>query len=111
MAKTGNKILQTCYNISMSFIRQFKTKSGATGVQVCTKCHGTIIRTVHVGSAKSNGELRLLIKQAEEIIKKEKTPLFNLDDYLTEVPLADNLDEAVESENRKKRKKQKKKNS
>lgn len=88
----------------MSFIRQFKTKSGATGIQVCTKCHGTVIRTVHVGSAKSNGELRLLIKQAEEIIKKEKTPLFNLDDYLAEVPLSNNSDEVIKDKDCKKQK-------
>lgn len=51
----------------MAFIRKFKTGSGATGVQVCWKRGGEVVRTVHVGSANSEVALKKLLRQAERI--------------------------------------------
>ena len=65
----------------MAFIRKFKTGSGATGVQVCYKEEGRVVKTVHVGSAKTEVGLEKLVKKAQGIIDKDKTPLFNLDKY------------------------------
>lgn len=65
----------------MAYIRQFKTKSGATGVQICEKEQGKVVKTRHIGSAKTNGELMILLKQAQRIIDSDKTPLFNLEDF------------------------------
>lgn len=65
----------------MAYIRKFKTSSGATGVQVCYKEQGKVVRTVHVGSAASNVALERLIRKAQGIIDGNKNPLFNLDRY------------------------------
>ena len=62
----------------MAFIRKFPTGSGATGVQVCDKEQGRVVKTVHVGSAKSEIGLNKLLKKAQGIIDADKTPLFNL---------------------------------
>lgn len=63
----------------MAYIRKFKTTSGATGIQVCYKEGNQVVRTVHVGSASSEKALAKLMREAREIIDKEKgTPLFNL---------------------------------
>ena len=63
----------------MAYIRRFKTTSGATGVQVCYKEQGRVVKTVHVGSASSEKALAKLIAKAQGIIDAEKgTPLFNL---------------------------------
>ena len=64
----------------MAYIRRFKTTSGATGVQVCYKEQGKVVKTVHVGSASSEASLQRLIKKAQAIIEGEKgRPLFNID--------------------------------
>ena len=65
----------------MAFIRKFKTASGATGVQVCEKYHGEVVKTIHVGSANSPEALEKLVKKAQEIIDKDKRPLFDLNEY------------------------------
>ncbi len=62
----------------MAFIRKFKTTSGATGVQVCYKEQGKVVKTVHVGSANSENGLKKLLKKAQGIIDEEKNPLFDL---------------------------------
>lgn len=62
----------------MAYIRKFKTTSGATGVQVCYKKQGKVVKTVHVGSATSENGLNKLIKKAQGIIDQDKNPLFNL---------------------------------
>ena len=63
----------------MAYIRRFKTTSGATGVQVCYKEQGKVVRTVHVGSASSEAGLNKLLRKAQGIIDSEKgEPLFNL---------------------------------
>ena len=65
----------------MAYIRKFKTTSGATGVQVCYKEQGKVVKTVHVGSANSENGLKKLLREAQGIIDGEKRPLFNLDKY------------------------------
>ncbi len=65
----------------MAFIRKFETGSGATGVQVCYKEQGKVVKTVHVGSAKSDKGITKLLHRAQEIIDADKSPLFNLDKF------------------------------
>lgn len=66
----------------MAYVRKFKTTSGATGVQVCYKEQGKVVKTVHVGSASSEIALAKLIAKAQGIIDGEKgTPMFNLDKF------------------------------
>ena len=65
----------------MAFIRKFKTGSGATGIQVCYKVHGEIVKTVHVGSARSEVGVERLMKTAHKIIDGDKQPLFNLANF------------------------------
>lgn len=50
-------------------------------MQVCYKEQGKVVRTVHVGSAKSEATLKKLMKKAQGIIDAEKKPLFNLKKY------------------------------
>ena len=66
----------------MAYIRKFKTTSGATGVQVCYKERGKVVKTVHIGSASSELGLSKLLRKAQVIIDGEKgKPMFNLDKY------------------------------
>ena len=65
----------------MAYIRKFKTTSGATGVQVCYKEQGRVVKTVHVGSASSEERLKKLLRKAQGIIDGDKKPLFNLNKY------------------------------
>jgi hypothetical protein len=65
----------------MAYIRKFRTTSGATGVQVCYKEQGRVVKTVHVGSASSSVALEKLLRRAQGIIDGEKKPLFNLDKF------------------------------
>ena len=65
----------------MAFIRKFKTTSGATGVQVCYKEQGRVVKTIHVGSASSEKALQKLLHKAQGIVDKGKKPLFNLEKY------------------------------
>jgi len=69
----------------MAFIRKFPTSSGATGVQVCWKKNGEVVKTVHVGSANSELGLEKLLKKAQKIIDEGKRPLFDLKSYDREV--------------------------
>ena len=62
----------------MAFIRKFKTNSGATGVQVCYKDHGEVVKTVHIGSANTPEGVNGLLRRAQNIIDAEKRPLFDL---------------------------------
>ena len=68
-------------DVDMAFIRKFKTGSGATGVQVCWKQNGEVVKTVHVGSANSDIGLEKLLKKAQKIIDEGKRPLFDLRDF------------------------------
>ena len=65
----------------MAFIRKFKTTSGKTGVQVCYKDQGRVVKTIHVGSAETEAGLEKLIKKAQGIIDKDKRSLFNLSEF------------------------------
>ncbi|MBR5669873.1 hypothetical protein IKX12_02210 [Candidatus Saccharibacteria bacterium] len=65
----------------MAFIRKFKTGSGATGVQVCWKRGGEVVRTEHIGSANSEVGLEKLLKKAQKMIDEGKRSLFDLDDF------------------------------
>ena len=65
----------------MAFIRKFKTASGATGVQVCYKEQGKVVKTVHIGSANSEVGLKKLLKKAQKVLDEGKSPLFDLTDY------------------------------
>ena len=65
----------------MAFIRKFTTGSGATGVQVCWKEEGKVVKTVHVGSANSELGLKKLLKKAQKIKDEGKRELFDLSDY------------------------------
>ena len=65
----------------MAFIRKFKTGSGATGVQVCWKQGGEVVKTVHIGSANSEVGLEKLLKKAQKVMDEVKTPLFDLDKF------------------------------
>ena len=65
----------------MAFIRKFKTGSGSTGVQICYKVRGEIVKTIHVGSAKSEAGVNRLVKNAQKIMDADKAPLFNLSDF------------------------------
>lgn len=65
----------------MAYIRKFKTGSDATGLQVCYKERGKVVKTVHVGSAKTEKGITKLLKKAQAIIDEEKTPMFNLDKF------------------------------
>lgn len=65
----------------MAFIRKFKTASGATGVQVCWKEGGEVVKTKHVGSADSEVALKKLLKKAQKIKDAGKRPLFDLSDF------------------------------
>ena len=65
----------------MAFIRKFKTGSGATGVQVCWKKGREVVRTEHVGSAKTEAGLEKLLKKARKIADEGKRPLFELGEF------------------------------
>jgi hypothetical protein len=65
----------------MAFIRKFETSSGATGVQVLYKEQGKVVKTIHVGSAKTEKGIMKLLRKAQDIIDADKTPLFDLSKY------------------------------
>ena len=65
----------------MAYIRKFKTASGSTGVQVCYKQQGKVVKTVHVGSAQSEEGLKRLLRKAQGIIDSDKTALFSLENF------------------------------
>ena len=65
----------------MAFVRKFVTGSGATGVQVCYKERGRVVKTVHIGSAQSEKGLEKLLKKAQEVIDAGKNPLFDLSEF------------------------------
>ncbi len=69
----------------MAFIRKFKTGSGATGVQVCWKKGGEVVRTEHIGSANSDLALEKLLKKAQKVIDDGKRSLFDLNDFNREI--------------------------
>ena len=67
--------------VYMAYIRKFKTTSGATGVQVCYKEQGRVVRTIHIGSASSPRALERLVREAQGIVDGDKKPLFDLNKF------------------------------
>lgn len=65
----------------MAYIRKFETSSGATGVQVLYKDQGKVVKTVHIGSAKTEKGITKLLRKAQDIIDEDKMPLFCLSKY------------------------------
>ena len=65
----------------MAFIRKFKTGSDATGVQVCYKEQGKVVKTVHIGSAKTEQGIEKLLRKAQAVIDQDKVPLFSLENF------------------------------
>ena len=65
----------------MAFIRKYKTGSGATGVQVCWKEQGRVVRTAQIGSASTEQGVEKLVKKAQAVMDAGKRPLFNLKKY------------------------------
>ncbi len=65
----------------MAFIRQFKTGSGATGVQICWKEGGKVVKTVHIGSANSDLALKKLLKKARQEMMAGQRSMFDLDKF------------------------------
>lgn len=65
----------------MAYIRKYKTASGKTGVQVCYKREGKIVKTVHVGSAETKEGIDSLLRKAQDIIDEGKRSLFDLSEY------------------------------
>ena len=65
----------------MAYVRKFQTGSGATGVQVCYKERGKVVKTVHVGSANSEIALKKLLREAQRIIDGGKSTLFSLEEF------------------------------
>ena len=65
----------------MAYIRKYKTGSGATGVQVCYKEQGRVVKTVQIGSANSEVGLTRLLKKAQSVIDAGKTPMFDLSKF------------------------------
>lgn len=60
----------------MAFIRQVKTKSGATAVQIAHKAAGRLIKLEHLGSAHNCDELKTLISLAKERLRGNQMFLF-----------------------------------
>ena len=64
----------------MAYVRKFKTGSGATGIQVCYKEQGKVVKTVHIGSARSEEGIKKLMRKAEAVKNEGTVPLFDLPD-------------------------------
>lgn len=60
----------------MAFIRQVKTASGATAVQIAYKEHGRIIRIEHIGSAHNADDLNILVAIAQQRLRGSQLSLF-----------------------------------
>ncbi|MDD3473669.1 MAG: IS1634 family transposase [Syntrophaceae bacterium] len=60
----------------MSFIRKVKTKSGATAVQIAYKQKGKIAKIIHIGSAHTEEELRILLDLAHKHLNENQLELF-----------------------------------
>lgn len=63
------------YNRYMAFIRRVKTTSGATAIQIATKQKGQIVKIVHIGSAHTEEELKVLLALARKHIQGNQLEL------------------------------------
>ncbi len=60
----------------MAYIRQVKTKSGATAVQIAHKSAGRLTKLEHLGSAHNPKELEMLISLAKDQLRGNQMLLF-----------------------------------
>ena len=60
----------------MAYIRQVKTASGATAVQIAHKVGGQLVKLEHLGSAHDSKELETLISLAKERLRGNQMFLF-----------------------------------
>jgi len=60
----------------MAFIRKVKTTSGATAVQIAYKQKGQIVKIIHIGSAHTEEELRILLDLAHKYLQENQLELF-----------------------------------
>jgi hypothetical protein len=60
----------------MAFIRKVKTGSGATAVQIAYKAKGRIVRLIHIGSAHTERELKILMEIAHKRLQANQLELF-----------------------------------
>ena len=60
----------------MAFIRKVKTASGATAVQIAHKQKGRIVKIVHIGSAHTKDELKILLAIASTRLHIDQLELF-----------------------------------
>ncbi len=65
----------------MAYVRKYKTGSGATGVQICYKEYGRVVRVIQVGSARSEEGIAKLVKQAKRMIYAKQGELFPVEKY------------------------------
>ena len=59
----------------MAFIRKVKTTSGATAIQIATKQKGRIVKIVHIGSAHTEEELKILVALARKQLQGNQLEL------------------------------------
>lgn len=59
----------------MAFIRKVKTASGATAIQIATKQKGQIVKIIHIGSAHTDEELKVLLALARKQIQGNQLEL------------------------------------
>ena len=60
----------------MAFIRNVKTASGATAVQIAFKQKGKIVKILHIGSAHNEEELNILLALARNRLQDNQLELF-----------------------------------
>jgi hypothetical protein len=60
----------------MAFIRKVKTKSGATAVQIAFKEKGKIVKIIHLGSAHTEEDLKVLLATAEQRLHEDQLAFF-----------------------------------
>ena len=60
----------------MAFIRKVRTTSGATAVQIAYKQKGQIVKIIHIGSAHTEEELRVLLDLAHKYLQESQLELF-----------------------------------
>jgi transposase len=60
----------------MAFIRKVKTTSGATAVQIAYKQKGKVFKIIHIGSAHTDEDLKILLAIARKRLHQNQLPLF-----------------------------------
>ena len=60
----------------MAFIRRVKTTSGATAVQIAYKQKGRVVKIIHIGSAHTEEELKILLAIVHKRLQDNQLELF-----------------------------------